>query len=107
MASKHTCKTLPVAFSRSVAIFLRGRKNNDLILLSIKNDFMAKNNLQESQQTKQNVTIGTQGNQDSKVSHDTKGRQHSREQDDRHIPNQEQSSRPGVGRADSGPEQNI
>lgn len=107
MISKYGCKTLAVAYSLYVAIFLRGWKNNDLILLSIKNDFMAKNNLQESQQAKQNVTIGIQGNEDTKVSHDTEGRQRSQDQDDRHIPNQEQSSRPGVGRADSGPEQNI
>ena len=55
---------------------------------------MAKNNLQESEQQGQGITIGTQGNSDMGIpGPGAKGSHHSKEtHDDKHIPNQERSS---------------
>ena len=54
---------------------------------------MAKKNIQESQQQSQNVTIGTQGNEDQPTPHgDDLGNQQRGGQEERQIPNQERSS---------------
>ena len=54
---------------------------------------MAKDKIEESQQQSQDVALGTQANQDITIPQGTKGSHHKKEeQDDRHIPNQENSS---------------
>ena len=54
---------------------------------------MANKNIEESQQQSQGVTLGTQGNQDITIPQGTKGSHHQKqEQEDRSIPNQENSS---------------
>lgn len=64
---------------------------------------MASKNIQESQQQGQDVTIGTQGNEDQRTPqgeglNNPKGRN----QEDRHIPNQEKSSAANQQRAEGG-----
>ena len=54
---------------------------------------MAKNKIEESQQSSQGVNLGTQGNQGGSTTAGMKGSHAGKnETDDKHIPNQEKSS---------------
>ena len=67
---------------------------------------MADKNIEESQQEKQGVTIGTQGNRDITIPQGTKGSNREKDgPDDRHIPNQDRSSAANQEKAGSNREQ--
>jgi hypothetical protein len=54
---------------------------------------MAKNKIEESQQQRDGVALGTQGNQDMTTPHGTEGIHKSKDnREDRSIPNQDRSS---------------
>lgn len=67
---------------------------------------MAKCNIQEGQQQGQGITIGTQGNEDQPTPLSDDLHQQHRGHEDRHIPNQENSSATNQERSGKGPEQN-
>ena len=59
---------------------------------------MANKNIQESQQQSQNITIGTQGNEDITTPQSTEVSNIQKDnKNERHIPNQERSSASSAG----------
>lgn len=81
-------------FMVSMAAFLYRKPSVSAVsILKNKNYYMAKNNIEESQQQSQGVALGTQGNQDIGIPQGTKGSHRPKKgEEDRSIPNQDRSS---------------